>query len=78
MRIARIALDDQVAYGVVEGSVEGDPDGWDAEVALIKAHPFAPIEFTGQRVPLRRARLLAPVLPSKVRARWPARCRPIR
>jgi 2-keto-4-pentenoate hydratase/2-oxohepta-3-ene-1,7-dioic acid hydratase in catechol pathway len=68
VRIARFSLDDHVAYGVIEGDVDGDPSTSDAEIAVMKAHPFAPVELTGVRVPLRRVRLLAPVLPSKVMA----------
>lgn len=64
MRIARFSVDDRVAYGIVEAA----DDGASAEVAVIAAHPFAPIEFTGERLPLSSVKLLAPVLPSKVMA----------
>lgn len=58
MRIARISVDDQPQYGVVEGD----------EVALVTGDPlFSPIQPTGRRVPLDEVRLLAPVIPrSKV------------
>lgn len=62
MRIARFALEDQVAYGVIEGDVGST----DAVVTVMTAHPFAPIELTGIRLPLSEVKLLAPVLPSKV------------
>jgi 2-keto-4-pentenoate hydratase/2-oxohepta-3-ene-1,7-dioic acid hydratase in catechol pathway len=69
VRIARFAVGEDVGYGVVEGAVSqsaGDGPVEALELAVIKSHPFAPVEFTGQRLPLSRARLLAPVLPSKV------------
>jgi 2-keto-4-pentenoate hydratase/2-oxohepta-3-ene-1,7-dioic acid hydratase in catechol pathway len=62
VRIARFSSNGQVGYGVVEGEVGNQT------VAVIKGHPFAPIEFTGQRAPLTSVKLLAPVLPSKVLA----------
>ncbi|MGN6089443.1 MAG: fumarylacetoacetate hydrolase family protein [Actinomycetales bacterium] len=62
MRIARVSVDDEPVYGVVEG------DGGDAVVAVVAGDPlFQQITFTGQRIPLADARLLAPVIPrSKV------------
>ena len=62
MRIARFSLEDQVAFGVVEG----DPNAEDAVITVMKAHPFAPIELSDIRIPLAGVKLLAPVLPSKV------------
>jgi 2-keto-4-pentenoate hydratase/2-oxohepta-3-ene-1,7-dioic acid hydratase in catechol pathway len=57
MRIARLSLAGDLRYGAVEGD----------EVALLDAFPLlGPLRFTGQRVPLADARLLAPVMPSKV------------
>lgn len=61
MRIARYVYDGDVAFGVVEGSVDGT-----AEVAEMASHPFGPVTFTGSRRPLDEVKLLAPVLPSKV------------
>ena len=61
MRIARYSVDGEVAFGVVEGSVPGD-----GELAELAGHPFGPVSFTGRRVPVSKARLLPPVLPSKV------------
>ncbi len=43
-------------YGVVEGE----------EVAVIEPHPFSTYRPTGERVPLKGLRLLAPVIPSKL------------
>jgi len=60
VRIARYAHDGEVAFGVVEGTVES------AEIAEIAGHPFGPIEFSGVRHAMTDVRLLAPVLPSKV------------
>lgn len=63
MRIARFSLDGNVGFGVVEGdaSTEGGP-----VLDIIKGHPFADFERSGQKLPLSKARLLPPVLPSKV------------
>jgi 2-keto-4-pentenoate hydratase/2-oxohepta-3-ene-1,7-dioic acid hydratase in catechol pathway len=60
VRIARYSVEDEVAFGVVEGDADG------AQVAEIAGHPFGEIRFTGRRDPLTAVRLLAPVLPSKV------------
>ena len=62
MRIARFSVGDQVAFGVIEGDAGSD----DATVTVMTAHPFAPLELTEVRLPLRDVKLLAPVLPSKV------------
>ena len=56
MRICRVALDDELHYGVVEGNA----------VALLSSHPFGPFEPDGRVLPLDDVRLVAPVLPSKV------------
>ncbi|WP_067833839.1 fumarylacetoacetate hydrolase family protein [Actinomadura kijaniata] len=56
MRIARFSTDGGMAFGVVEENT----------IAVIAAHPFGELEFTGQRLPLADVRLLAPILPSKV------------
>ncbi len=41
-------------------------EGAAGEVLLLSAHPFGELVPTGERVPLREASLLAPILPSKV------------
>jgi 2-keto-4-pentenoate hydratase/2-oxohepta-3-ene-1,7-dioic acid hydratase in catechol pathway len=56
VRICRIALDDELHYGVVEGEA----------VALLSSHPFGPFEPDGRVLPLADVRLVAPVLPSKI------------
>lgn len=56
MRIARFSTDDGMSFGVVEENT----------VAVIAAHPFGELTFTGQRLPLADVRLLAPILPSKI------------
>jgi 2-keto-4-pentenoate hydratase/2-oxohepta-3-ene-1,7-dioic acid hydratase in catechol pathway len=62
MRIARFSLGGEVGYGVVS------PDG--QNVARIAGHPFGgqepDIRLAGPSAPLADARLLAPVLPTKV------------
>ncbi|UGY93791.1 fumarylacetoacetate hydrolase family protein [Streptomyces gobiensis] len=63
MRIARFSIDGNVAFGVVEGDAqtEGGP-----VLDIIKGHPFAEFERSGQKIPLGKVRLLPPVLPNKV------------
>lgn len=63
MRIARFSIDGNVAFGVVEGdaSTAGGP-----VLDIIKGHPFAEFERSGQKIPLSKVRLLPPVLPNKV------------
>ncbi|MBB1244000.1 fumarylacetoacetate hydrolase family protein [Streptomyces durbertensis] len=63
MRIARFSIDGNVGFGVLEGDseTEGGP-----VLDIIKGHPFAEFERSGQKVPLEKVRLLPPVLPSKV------------
>jgi 2-keto-4-pentenoate hydratase/2-oxohepta-3-ene-1,7-dioic acid hydratase in catechol pathway len=60
VRIARIAHPEGVAFVALEGA-EGELTA--AEVA---EHPFGPHRFTGRRWPLADARLLAPILPTKI------------
>lgn len=63
MRIARVSVAGDVRYGVVEGEL----DDADAVIAIVEAFPLlGPLRFTGQRIPLADARLLAPVMPSKI------------
>ena len=61
MRICRVAVGDELHYGVLEGEA----------VALLSSHPFGPFEPEGRVLPLTDVRLVAPVLPSKVIASWP-------
>ena len=63
MRIARFTTGDDPRFAVVEG----EPDG-PQQLAVITGDPlYMPVQFTGERVPLDDARLLAPVIPrSKV------------
>lgn len=57
MRIARVSAKGELRYGVVEGP----------EIALLRAFPLVgPIQFTGERIALEDARLVAPVMPSKI------------
>lgn len=63
MRIARFSLDGNVGFGVVEGE-PSDPEG--PVLDIIKGHPFAEFERSGQKLPLSKVRLLPPVLPNKV------------
>jgi 2-keto-4-pentenoate hydratase/2-oxohepta-3-ene-1,7-dioic acid hydratase in catechol pathway len=56
VRICRVAVGDELQYGVIEGEA----------VALLSSHPFGPFEPDGRVLPLADVRLVAPVLPSKV------------
>jgi 2-keto-4-pentenoate hydratase/2-oxohepta-3-ene-1,7-dioic acid hydratase in catechol pathway len=56
MRIVRYSHDGQMSFGVLEGET----------IAAITPHPFAPFEYSGERLALDEVRLLAPVLPTKV------------
>ena len=66
MKIARFAVGDEVAYGLVEGLDEHDEPTEATALVEIAGHPFAPPEPSGRVHPLASVRLLAPVLPSKV------------
>lgn len=56
MRVCRVAMGDEISYGVVEGEA----------VALVRGHPFGQVEPDGRVLRLSDARLIAPVLPSKI------------
>jgi 2-keto-4-pentenoate hydratase/2-oxohepta-3-ene-1,7-dioic acid hydratase in catechol pathway len=60
VRIARCAVDDAVDFAVVESTDDGEV------VALLAAHPFGAIQFSGVRHRVEDVRLLAPMLPSKI------------
>ncbi len=68
VRIARFAVgSDDPRFAVVEGlGSDGSLD--DAFLAVVEGDPlYRPVQFTGERVPVAAARLLAPVIPrSKV------------
>jgi 2-keto-4-pentenoate hydratase/2-oxohepta-3-ene-1,7-dioic acid hydratase in catechol pathway len=66
VRIARFtpAAGGPAAYGLIEGSVDGDGAG--AVVTRLDGTPFDGIRRTEERLPLSEVRLLAPVEPSKV------------
>ena len=62
MRIARYTTGDEPAYAVVEGE-----PGWEVLAAVHGDPLYQDIVFTGERIELDDARLLAPVIPrSKV------------
>ncbi|MCL5046384.1 MAG: fumarylacetoacetate hydrolase family protein [Actinobacteria bacterium] len=56
MKIARIERNGSAVWGVVEGE----------NLRLLADAPFEGLKYTGEGVPLRGARLLAPAAPSKV------------
>jgi 2-keto-4-pentenoate hydratase/2-oxohepta-3-ene-1,7-dioic acid hydratase in catechol pathway len=63
VRIARFSYQGDVSFGVVDGPGE---DPADLVIGIATGHPFAPLQLTGETLPLSQVRLLAPVLPSKV------------
>ena len=57
MRIARISLNGEPKFGVVDGP----------ELVLLNGHPLVQgYDTTGDRVPLKEVKLLAPTIPSKI------------
>ncbi len=66
VRICRVAVDDELFFGVLEGlDPNGDP-GEGTVIALLDGHPFGELIPDGRLVRYADARLVAPVLPSKV------------
>jgi 2-keto-4-pentenoate hydratase/2-oxohepta-3-ene-1,7-dioic acid hydratase in catechol pathway len=61
VRIARFIVGQDPRYAAVEAEDDGDV------LAVLADHPLlGAVRFTGERIPLADARLLAPILPSKV------------
>ena len=57
MKVARFRSNDQIFYGIVDGP----------ELVVLKGHPLANnYETTGDRIPLKDVKLVAPTMPSKV------------
>ncbi|MFM2030515.1 MAG: hypothetical protein RI927_135 [Actinomycetota bacterium] len=57
MRVARFSLNGEPKFGILDGP----------ELLLLKGHPLVQgYETTGERVPLKDVKLLAPTIPSKV------------
>lgn len=56
MRIGRVAAGDEIGYAVLD----------DENAMFLAGPPIGDLRFTGETVPLAQARLLAPVLPSKI------------
>ncbi|MDO9485354.1 MAG: fumarylacetoacetate hydrolase family protein [Actinomycetota bacterium] len=66
MRICRVAVDDELFFGVLEGlDANGDP-GEGTVIALLDGHPFGELVPDGRLVRYADVRLVAPVLPSKI------------
>jgi 2-keto-4-pentenoate hydratase/2-oxohepta-3-ene-1,7-dioic acid hydratase in catechol pathway len=66
VRICRVLINDEILYGVVEGVSETGDITDETMVATLHGHPFGEVSPTGDVFPLVRAKLLAPVMPSKV------------
>lgn len=66
MRICRVAIDDDLSFGVVEGLSETDELTDSTMVALLHGHPFGELRPTGRVLPAADLRFVAPMLPSKI------------
>jgi len=66
VRICRVAVDDDVSFGVVEGVGDDGQVTDETVVALLAGHPVGELVPDGRVLPLADLRLLAPVIPSKV------------
>jgi 2-keto-4-pentenoate hydratase/2-oxohepta-3-ene-1,7-dioic acid hydratase in catechol pathway len=57
MRVARFSMNGEPRFGIVDGP----------ELVVLKGHPLVNgYETTGERVPLKEVKLLAPTIPSKI------------
>jgi 2-keto-4-pentenoate hydratase/2-oxohepta-3-ene-1,7-dioic acid hydratase in catechol pathway len=57
VKVARFRSNDQIFYGIVDGP----------ELVVLKGHPLVNnYETTGDRIPLKEVKLVAPTMPSKV------------
>ena len=66
MRICRVAVDDDLFFGVIEGLDPSDDITDATMVALMHGHPFGEIKPTGRVLPASEVRFVAPMLPSKI------------
>jgi 2-keto-4-pentenoate hydratase/2-oxohepta-3-ene-1,7-dioic acid hydratase in catechol pathway len=70
--IARISFQPQdaterrIAFGIVHGVDERGIPNADATIEILASHPFGELESTGQHVALTDARLLPPIIPTKI------------
>lgn len=66
MRICRVAVDDELFFGLIEG-LDDDLRITDGTlIALLEGHPFGELVPEGRLIRAVDARLVAPILPSKV------------
>ena len=66
MRICRVAIDDGLFFGLIEGLDEQGRVTDGTLIALIEGHPFGELVPEGRLVRPEDVRFVAPVLPSKV------------
>lgn len=66
MRICRVAVDDELFFGLIEGLEDDGSIGEGALVALLEGHPYGELRPEGRLVRALDARFVAPVLPSKI------------
>ena len=66
MRICRVAVDDGIFFGLIEGLDEQGQVGEGTLVALIDGHPYGELRPEGRLFKADEVRFVAPVLPSKI------------
>ena len=66
MRICRVAVDDGIFFGLIEGLDEQGQIGEGTLVALIDGHPYGELRPEGRLFKADEVRFVAPVLPSKI------------
>ncbi len=66
MRICRVAVDDELYFGLIEGLGPAGEITDGSLVALLDGHPYGELRPEGRLVRAADARFVAPVLPSKI------------
>lgn len=66
MRICRVAVGDELFFGLIEGLDDAGQITDGSLVALLEGHPFGPLVPEGRLIRAAEVRFVAPVLPSKV------------
>lgn len=66
MRICRVAVDDELFFGLIEGLGPGGEVTEGSLVALLDGHPYGELRPEGRLVKAADVRFVAPVLPSKI------------
>ena len=66
MRICRVAVDDDLFFGLIEGLSDAGEIGEGTLVALLDGHPFGELAPEGRIFKASEVRFVAPILPSKI------------